>query len=128
MPIFQWPILQIPNFTDLELFLMSGWAAYILIRLLADSVKLRLYVDFKDWKIKVGKPLVNNRLQRLSKRIFGGKEPTTHIHHFVFGMFLMPISFIALYWRLWYGPVLVGIVMALVFSEAKELLLMNWGR
>ena len=109
---------------------MSGWIAYILIRLLADSVKLRLYVDLKDWKIKVGKPLANSRLQRLSARMFGAKEgaATTHIHHFVFGMFLMPITFIALYWRLWYGPVLVGIVMALIFSEIKELLLMSWGR
>jgi len=122
--------MQIPQFTDLELFLLSGWIAYILIRLLADSVKLRLYVDLKDWKIKVGKPLTANRIQRLGARIFGGKEnqPTTHIHHFLFGMFLMPITFVALYWRIWYGPVLVGIVMALIFSEVKELLLMSWGR
>jgi len=40
----------------------------------------------------------------------------------------MPLTFIALYWRLWYGPLLVGIVMALIFSEAKELIFMNWGR
>lgn len=109
---------------------MSGWVAYILIRLLADSVKVRLYVDFKDWRIKVGKPIAASRVQRLSAKLFGGKEgtPTTHIHHFVFGMLLMPITFVALYWRIWYGPVLVGIVMALMFSEIKELLFMNWGR
>jgi len=120
--------MQIPQFTDLELFLMSGWVSYILIRLLADTVKLRLYVDFKDWRIKVGKPLPTNWIQKLSTRMFGGKEdaPTTHVHHFIFGMFLMPITFIALYWRLWYGPVLVGLVMALIFSEVKELLLMSW--
>jgi hypothetical protein len=118
--------MDIPHFTDLELFLMSGWVAFILIRLLADSVKLRLYVDFKDFKVKVGKP-TGNGVQRLSARMFGGTSaPTSHIHHFVFGMFLMPITFIALYWRLWYGPVLVGVVMALIFSEVKELLLMNW--
>jgi len=122
--------LDIPQFTDLELFLMSGWIAYILIRLLADSVKLRLYIDFKDWKIKVGKPMATSKFQKLSAKMFGGKEtaPTSHIHHFVFGMLLMPVTFIALYWRLWFGPVLVGIVMALVFSEAKELILMNWGQ
>ena len=109
---------------------MSGWIAYILIRLLADSVKLRLYVDFKDLKIKVGKPLSASRMQRLGSKMFGGKESaaTTHIHHFIFGMFLMPITFIALYWRIWYGPVLVGIVMALIFSEVKELLFMSWGQ
>ena len=109
---------------------MSGWVAYILIRLLADSVKLRLYIDFKDMKIKVAKPVAAGRMQRLSSKMFGGKEnaPTTHVHHFVFGMLLMPVTFIALYWRIWFGPVLVGIVMALIFSEAKELILMNWGQ
>jgi len=122
--------MGIPHFTDLELFLMTGWVAYILIRLLADSVKLRLYIDFKDFKIKVGKPLEPNRVQRLGRRMFGGKEaePTTHVHHFVFGMFLMPLSFIALYWRVWFAPVLVGIVMALIFSEVKERILMSWGQ
>ena len=121
--------MDIPQFTDLELFLMSGWIAYILIRLLADSVKLRLYIDFKDWKIKVGKPMATSKFRKLSAKMFGGKEtaPTSHIHHFVFGMLLMPVTFIAL-WRLWFGPVLVGIVMALVFSEAKELILMNWSQ
>jgi hypothetical protein len=120
--------MVIPHFTDLELFLLSGWIAYILIRLLADSVKLRLYVDFKEWKIKVGKPIATSRIQRLNARMFGGRDtaPTSHIHHFVFGMFLMPLTFVALYWRLWYGPVLVGIVMALIFSEVKELILMSW--
>ena len=122
--------MQIPKFTDLELFLMSGWIAYILIRLLADSVKLRLYIDFKDWKFKVGKPMATTKFQKLSAKMFGGKDtaPTSHIHHFVFGMLLMPITFIALYWRLWFGPVLVGIVMALIFSELKELILMNWAQ
>jgi len=40
----------------------------------------------------------------------------------------MPATFIALYWRFWYAPVLVGIVMALIGSEVKELILMNWAR
>ena len=40
----------------------------------------------------------------------------------------MPITFVALYYRLWFGPVLVGIVMALIFfRKIKELVLMNWG-
>lgn len=111
---------------------MSGWVSYILIRMLADSVRLRLYVDFKDWKIKVGKPTPSgprSLLQRASQTFGGAKDaPSTHVHHFVFGMILMPLTFIALYWRLWYGPILVGVVMALVFSEIKELVLMNWGQ
>lgn len=40
--------LDIPHFTDLELFLLAGWVSYILIRALADSVKLMLYIDFKE--------------------------------------------------------------------------------
>lgn len=123
--------MEIPQFSDLELFLMAGWISYILIRALADSVKLRLYVDFKDWKIKVGRPTQsNNSIIHKAARAFGAKDqvPNTHVHHFVFGMMLMPFSFIALYWRFWYGPVLAGIVMALVFSEIKELVLMNWSQ
>ena len=125
--------MDIPQFTDLELFLMAGWASYILIRLLADSVKLRIFIDFKDRKFKIVRlpptTAATSRVQKLNTKMFGGKAtaPTSHIHHFVFGMLLMPITFIALYWRLWFGPVLVGIVMALIFSEIKELVLMNWG-
>jgi hypothetical protein len=111
---------------------MAGWVSYILIRALADSVKLRLYVDFKDWRVKVGKPLQprSGSVFGLASRALGGQKdaPNTHVHHFVFGMGLMPITFIALYWRFWYGPVLAGVVMALVFSEIKELVLMNWGQ
>ena len=125
--------MDIPQFTDLELFLMAGWASYILIRLLADSVKLRIFIDFKDRKFKITRlpptTAATSRVQKLNTKMFGGKAtaPTSHIHHFVFGMLLMPITFIALYYRLWFGPVLVGIVMSLIFSEVKELILMNWG-
>ncbi len=125
--------MDIPQFTDLELFLMAGWASYILIRLLADSVKLRIFIDFKDRKFKIVRlpptTVATSGVQKLNTKMFGGKAtaPTSHIHHFVFGMLLMPITFIALYYRLWFGPVLVGIVMSLIFSEVKELILMNWG-
>jgi len=109
---------------------MTGWVAYILIRALADSVKLRLYVDFKDMTIKVGKPEQpppKALFHKVTKR-FGGKDelPNTHVHHFVFGMLLMPFTFIALYYDSWTGPILAGVVMALVFSEIKELVLMTW--
>ncbi len=124
--------MNIPTFTDLELFLMSGWVSYIVIRLLADSVRLRLYIDLKDWKFKVGKPSQPPPASFLGKagQAFGGKKdaPSTHVHHFIFGMILMPLTFIALYWRFWYGPVLAGLVMALIFSEIKELVFMNWGQ
>ncbi len=117
------------RFTDLELFLLSGWISYIIIRFVADSVKLRFYIDLKDWKFKVGKPQPQSRIGSTIGRAFGKQSvPNTHIHHFVFGMILMPVTFIALYWRLWYGPVLVGLVMALIFSEIKELILMSWGQ
>ena len=124
--------MQIPTQTDEELFLLSGWVAYILIRLLADSVKLRIFIDFKDRKFKITRlpptTAATDKVQQLNTKMFGKTAaPTSHIHHFVFGMLLMPVTFIALYWRLWFGPVLVGIVMALIFSELKELILMNWG-
>jgi hypothetical protein len=54
--------------------------------------------------------------------------PNTQIQRFVFGMILMPLTFIALKWRFWNGPILTGVVMALIFSEVKEFFLMNWGQ
>ncbi len=125
--------MDIPKFTDLELFLLSGWISYILIRGLADSVKLRLYIDFKHLRIRVGRPqhqFLGGHVHGFADKALGRSTPASniHIHHFVFGMILMPVTFIALYWRLWTGPVLVGIVMALVFSEIKELVLMNWSQ
>jgi hypothetical protein len=103
------------------MFLLSGWVSYILIRLVADSIKLRLYIDFKSRRIRVGKPT--------PLHIFSlHKGSNIHIHHFVFGIIIMPATFIVLYWRFWYAPVLVGIVMALIGSEVKELILMNWAR
>lgn len=99
---------------------MSGWVSYIIIRLLADSVKLRLYS--KGGKITIG------RQGKGSKKIPFADKSNIHIHHFMFGIIVMPITFVALYWRFWYGPILVGIVMALIGSEVKELLLMKWGQ
>jgi len=40
----------------------------------------------------------------------------------------MPITLIAVYWRVWEGPILAGIIMALIGSEVKELILMSWGQ
>lgn len=114
--------MGIPKLTDLELFLLSGWISYVLIRLVADSVKLRLYIDFRNRKIKVGKP--KGLLQFIPLR----NRSNIHIHHFVFGIVIMPITFLSLYWRSWAGPILVGVVMALIGSEVKELILMSWGQ
>ena len=125
--------MDIPKLTDLELFLLSGWISYILIRAIADSVKLRLYVDFKHLRIRVGRTqnesLAGHIHVLADKALRRNKAASNiHIHHFVFGMILMPVTFAALYWRLWFSPVLVGIVMALTFSEIKELVLMSWGQ
>ncbi len=95
--------------------------------MVADSIKLRLYVDFSNWKFKIGKP-TNSFMSVFPSILPFRKKSDIHIHHFVFGMILMPITFIALYWRLWYGPVLVGVVIALIGSEVKELILMSWGQ
>jgi hypothetical protein len=125
--------LEIPKFTDLEMFLLSGWVSYIIIRLAADSIKLRLYVDLKHLRVKVGRPpkqSIAGTIQGLTDRALGRQKPGSniHIHHFIFGMVLMPLTFIVLYWHFWFSPVLVGVVMALVFSEIKELVLMSWGQ
>jgi hypothetical protein len=79
-------------------------------------VKLRLYIDFKDLRLKVRKPSQSKFTSAFGRAFGKNSAPNTHIHHFVFGMILMPLTFISLYWRYWYGPVLVGLVMALIFS------------
>jgi hypothetical protein len=70
--------MDIPRFTDLELFLLTGWISYILIHFLADSVRLRFY--FKDWKVKVGKPIPQSGVGASLNRAIGGQKnvPNTH--------------------------------------------------
>jgi len=99
---------------------MSGWVSYILIRLFADSIKLRLYS--KSGKITIG------RQGKGLKQIHFGDKSNIHIHHFTFGIIVMPLTFVALYLQFWYAPILVGNVIALIGSEVKGLVLMQWGQ
>jgi hypothetical protein len=83
----------------LEIFSISTLIAYLATRFFADYLRLRLYVS-------------HGRL---------------HVHHFLLGLALMPLTWIA-------GEseqdeiadVLAGVVTALVLSEIKELVLQNW--
>lgn len=80
---------------------MSTLVAYLATRFFADYLHLRLYVS-------------HGRL---------------HVHHFIFGVALMPLTWVA-------GgtehdeisDVLAGVVTALVLSEIKELILQNWSQ
>jgi hypothetical protein len=79
------------------LFWMTAFLSTLVIRALADYAKLRFYVK------------------------------GVHIHHFVWGIISAFIAFAALYYD-WTtaGMIFGGIGVALIASEAKELILQRW--
>jgi len=84
-----------------EIFSFSTLIAYLVTRLFADYLHMRLYVS-------------HGRL---------------HVHHFLFGLALMPLTLIASeteHYEL--TDVLAGTVTALVLSEIKQLVLQNWNQ
>ena len=85
------------KYPKVNIFWPSFAVSYVIIRLFADFLKLRLYVK------------------------------TTHVHHFIFGLALMPFSWLMfskkddnLAWTI------SGVVAALIASEVKELILDEW--
>ena len=85
--------------TPAEVFWATAFLSILLIRLLADYVKLRLHVR------------------------------GVHIHHFVWGIVCAFGAIAALYKDLVYpGVFLAGCAASLIASEAKELVLQRWGR
>lgn len=85
----------------LELFSISTLLAYLVTRFLADYMHMRLYASHR----------------RL------------HLHHFLFGLALMPLTWVAgesEHYEM--ADVLAGAVTALVLSEIKQLILQNWGQ
>ena len=93
------------------MFLSTGWISYFLIRFFADILNVRLYIPSK-----VG--------TSVTKRVSADKK--VHIHHFVFGMALMPVVMVALWFHYWLAPAFAGVQLALIGSETKELLYQHW--
>jgi hypothetical protein len=84
-----------------ELFSISTLIAYLATRFFADYLHMRLYVS-------------HGRL---------------HLHHFLFGLALMPFTWIASESEQYeIADVLAGTVTALLLSEIKELVLQNWSQ
>jgi len=85
----------------LEIFSFTTLIAYLATRFFADYLHVRLYVS-------------HGRL---------------HLHHFLFGLALMPLTMIASeseHHEM--ADVLAGTVTALVLSEIKQLILQNWSQ
>jgi len=85
----------------LAVFSISTLIAYMATRFFADYLHMRLYVS-------------HGRL---------------HLHHFLFGLALMPLTWIASeseHYEI--AEVLAGTVTALVLSEIKQLILQNWNQ
>lgn len=83
---------------DPLLLFFAAWAiANPTIRFLADYETIRLYVH------------------------------RVHLHHFIFGLILTPITAVLLIYNdFTVAGVLGGVIMALVLSEAKQLILQDW--
>lgn len=93
--------------------MVTGWVSYFIIRVIADDLKARLYVD-PSGKVEISGPQDDSH--------------NLHLHHFIYGLALGPPVGVMLWYHYWPGPILAGIQVALVGSEIKELILMKWGR
>jgi len=85
------------KYAKINIFWPTFAISYVVIRLFADFLKLRLYVK------------------------------KTHVHHFTLGLALMPVSWLIfsknddkLAWTI------SGVIAALIASEVKELILDEW--
>ena len=98
MPVWESGELKM---TPAEVFWATAFLVTLLTRLLADYAKVRLHVR------------------------------GVHIHHFVWGILSAFLAILALYYGLgdsYLGLFLAGIAVALISSEAKELVLSRWSR
>jgi hypothetical protein len=87
-----------------------------IIRILADYVKVRWYHKWKRGDLSI--------LQYVKI----GKSKRIHLHHFLFGLALAPITWILFALNQdFVATMLAGLVAALIASEMKELILMEWG-
>jgi hypothetical protein len=99
---------------SLTVFFASAFVSSLIIRLFADGLHLRLYV-------KEGKPHIF--FMKRVKRTRG-----LHIHHFVWGIVLFCVAFGLLYQGVTViAMTFAGVGVALIASEAKELVLSKWG-
>ena len=93
-----WEQLKPPN-SSLFRFAISTLASYVVARFFADLLHLRLYMTHKR----------------------------VHIHHFVLGLFLLPITWLAFEEnRKSDAELLAGAVAGLFLSELKQLILEEW--
>jgi hypothetical protein len=86
-----------------------------IIRILADYIKVRWYWDWKNHKTNIS---------QYTKVV---KSKRIHLHHFLFGLALAPITWVCFaLGQDFVATLLAGLVAALIASEAKELILLEW--
>jgi hypothetical protein len=99
---------------SLTVFFATAFLSSLAIRLFADGLNLRLYVQ-------KGRPHIF-----FMKRV--RKTKGLHIHHFVWGMIVFGAAYWLLYFSVeWWAMLFSGLGLALIASEAKELVLQKWG-
>lgn len=102
----------------ITVFFATAFVSSLIIRLFADYLKLRFYVQKRK-----GKYTPKFLLLKGTTRIRG-----VHIHHFVWGILIFVLAFAMLYEHIQpYDMALAGFAVALIASESKELVLQEWG-
>lgn len=107
----------------LTVFFASAFISSLIIRFLADYVKIRLYIQKRKKKYRPKILIIHDVLGK-SIRIRG-----IHIHHFVWGILALIVAFALAYKDVQpYDMAVVGLAVALIMSEFKEIILQGWGK
>jgi len=97
-----------------EIFWASAFLSSLVIRLFADYYPIRFYLHDREIQIF--------HLKGAAAR------HGVHVHHFVWGIVLFCFALPALYFDFAHaGMLMSGVGVALIASEAKELILQKWG-
>lgn len=109
--------LGMVNFMDpATQFLLAAW-----LTMYADLIFAR-WLKFRFKLITQTQP---ERVQVWEERL--KKIKKLHIHHFNYGLALLPFVLLALYYDFPYAPGMAGIMTSLIGTEAYNLITMRWG-
>jgi len=102
----------------ITLFFATAFVSSLVVRLFADYIKIRFYMQRRKGRYKPTFLLLKGYT-----RIRG-----VHIHHFLWGILLFVLAFAMLYEHIQpCDMALAGVAVALIASESKELVLQKWG-
>jgi len=103
---------------------ITFWADLIFAKWIKFRFHLAMNSKKKDGRFRfIFNSLRNKKWKRRIKRIKG-----LHIHHFNFGLAMLPLILLGLYYDQMWAPGLAGISTSLIGTEGYELVTMRWGQ